>query len=161
MRQLMPIALLLCILNQTVFADTAMTIAGLSKHFGCKKKKNNSCDYNEINPGLGIEWSNKTQDWGRPFVRAGIYKDSYSDTAIYATAGLRQDWPINDSFRAGLGLMAGYLNSSHQNGALVFPFIYTSYKDISLELGYIPDATAFNSKNKSKSIAALQLRWDF
>ncbi|MCX7205325.1 MAG: hypothetical protein NT086_04940 [Proteobacteria bacterium] len=161
MRHLSLIAALLCLFNQAAFADVAMTVNGLSKHFGCEKKKGNPCDYNEFNPGLGIEFSTKTQDWGKPFVRVGAYRDSYSDTAAYATVGIRQDWPINDSFKAGLGIMGGYLNSPHQNGAVVLPFIYASYKNIAIELGYVPDAQAFNSKNKSKSIATLQLRWDF
>ncbi|QBC43662.1 hypothetical protein [Iodobacter fluviatilis] len=161
MRSKIPYALFFCLFSASTFADYSLLIDGVSKHFGCKKNRHNPCEYNEINPGLGIELSSKTSNWGIPFIRAGAYKDSYSDAAAYAAMGVRQDWEISGPFRFGAGVMGGYLKSKRQDGAIALPFIYLTYKDLALELGYIADTQILNQRNKAKSLATLGFRWDF
>lgn len=65
-----------------VQAETALLLFGASHHWGCDHNRY-SCDYQEFNPGLGIELSRQTDSWGKVFARIGSYNDSYGEQTGY------------------------------------------------------------------------------
>lgn len=71
-----------------VQAETALLLFGASHHWGCDHNRY-SCDYQEFNPGLGIELSRQTDSWGKAFTRIGSYNDSYGELTGLFTIGIR------------------------------------------------------------------------
>ncbi|TCP14583.1 antimicrobial peptide resistance and lipid A acylation protein PagP [Crenobacter luteus] len=140
-------------------ADTALLIFGASKHSGCDKK-NEKCFFNEFNPGLGLEWSPAEYTWGRPMVRAGSYKDSFSKAAYFLMAGARREWSVGGGVKVGLGIQAGYINGSGEdNGVGLLPILSIGYRRLALEVGYVPVINDFGLE-RDVSVTTFSLRWD-
>ena len=156
MHKLWIIGLFGCMQVSAALADTSLLVFGASKHFGCDR----SCDFQEFNPGVGLELSSPTVDWGRPFVRFGAYRDSFGDMAGFAAGGLRNDWPLSGDWRAGIGMMVGY-QISPRDGIIALPFVYIASGSLAVEAGFVPFTRMGNRSHKARQIATLNVRWDF
>ncbi|MFB0823669.1 hypothetical protein [Chromobacterium violaceum] len=143
-----------------VQADVSILVPFASKHYGCDHKKH-TCDFHQFNPGLGLEWSPQEYGWGRPIVRAAGYSDSGAKFAYFVAGGWRKDFNIVDSVKLGLGIYAGYLNGSDQNGFAALPFVSVGYKKLSFEVGY-GDSKAGHHKHKEdvNHILTFSARYD-
>lgn len=142
----------------------ALIVHGLSIHSNCDEgngPKAKTCDFENYNPGLGLEWSVLgNHDSGTLSLRGGIYRDSYSDTATYAGANYRKLWNVYSDWQAGLGLMAGYLNGSGVDGFAMLPYGIIAYNRLSLEIGYAPKTDIVPEK-KHSTVTSFTLRWQF
>jgi len=105
--------------------DLELTVFGLSYH------TNRDYDYNEVNPGLGLNFvfSSKDDNFWHPswVLSGGFYKDSYSDTATYLLVGPRLTLGYDDSFHVSGGFGAGYFNGSGNNGLGYIPVVTVGY----------------------------------
>ncbi|RXZ42525.1 hypothetical protein [Crenobacter cavernae] len=140
-------------------ADVSALVFGASHHGACDSSRF-SCDFNQSNPGLGLEWSPGETDWGRWLVRGGTYHDSYREQAYFLAGGWRKEWTLVGDLKAGVGLLAGYLHGSGVDGFGVLPMASVQFKRLALEVGYIPK-THLAGKNGEVAVTTFTLRWDF
>ncbi|MEN7527916.1 hypothetical protein [Cupriavidus sp. DL-D2] len=119
----------------------------VNSHFGHAK------GYNEVNPGLGLEAG---KSWW--FVGALTYRDSYYKQAYAAYAGTRYQLPIGAGFTLDAGLRLGYLNGSGWHGAMVMPSLGVSYKNVGVEMTFLPPV---NSGKAKDGVLAFWLRVAF
>jgi len=152
---------ILMVIWHVTYADTSLLVFGASKHNGCDQTKY-KCDFEQFNPGLGIEWSPSEHWWGRAFLRGGIYSDSERKAAYFTTAGARKDFKLGDKLKLGAGLMAGYLNGSNHNGLVVLPFISLAYDKVALEVGYGDNKQGNHEHQaRARSVTTFSGRIDF
>lgn len=104
-----------------------LLLFGKSFHFG------NDHKYNEVNPGIGLEYH-----WDNWFIGALTYKDSYYKQAYSAYGGYRLPWKLNEDWSVFASIRAGYLHGSGFNGPVAFPTIGVQYKSAALEAMFIP-----------------------
>lgn len=91
-----------------------LNIYGLSYHF---LKDNQSRElFNEVNPGLGIRgtWCTSHNNWTA--LEAGIYRDTFRNTAKYATVGYHLR--LLKGFRAGFNVGL-YSSESIRNDEII------------------------------------------
>lgn len=72
---------LLMLISTLALADVSLLVPFVSKHYGCDPAKH-KCEFHQFNPGLGLEWSSKEYDLGRPILRAAAYSDSPKNLLI-------------------------------------------------------------------------------
>lgn len=104
-----------------------LLLFGKSFHYG------NDTKYNEVNPGIGLEYH-----WDNWFIGALTYKDSYSKQAYSAYGGYRYPWKLNEDWALIASLRVGYLHGSGFNGPVAFPSIGLQYKSVTLETLIVP-----------------------
>lgn len=111
-----------------------------------------SYDYNDYNPGLGLEyrWPNGL------FVGGAAYYDSYRKTAYTAFAGYQLTWHVSSSVGLFAAARAGYLNGSGIHGPILIPSIGLEYKRFALEAEVIPKV-----KHDGTNVVGLFARWRF
>lgn len=126
-----------------------MVIMGKSWHFGGNPittrhvenmryvTESHGYDYNDWNPGLGIEyrWPNGL------FVGTLTYLDSYRKQAYAAYAGYQLTHHVSSDWAVFVAGRAGYLNGSGFHGAMFMPTVGVQYKRVSIELEVIPKFT--------------------
>ncbi|WP_033137054.1 hypothetical protein [Aeromonas finlandensis] len=144
--------------------DLSLLIHGASIHSGCEKgtgKKSKTCDFNGVNPGLGMAWVFLgDNDTGKLALRGGFYKDSYEKTAGYAGFSYRKEWYFTEHAFAGLGVQAGYLNGSGTDGFAALPMATIGYKSLALEIGYAPKVNWVVGR-EHVAVTTFSLRWTF
>jgi hypothetical protein len=107
--------------------DLELSVFGLSYH------TNRDYDYNEVNPGLGLNLTfssleKQNQNWYLSWVLSGgFYKDSYSDTATYLLVGPRLTLGYDDSFHVSGGFGVGYFEGSGNTGIGYIPVVTVGY----------------------------------
>jgi hypothetical protein len=142
--------------------DLSVLIYGASIHSDCQASKGphgKTCDFNNINPGLGVDWVFLgDSDTGKLSLRGGGYEDSYEKFAVYAGFMYRKEWYLTESLFAGLGLQAGYLDGSGINGFAVLPVVSLGYKNLALEIGYAPKLDNVPGR-KHVAVTSFGLRW--
>ncbi|POA97618.1 hypothetical protein C2134_17505 [Chromobacterium sinusclupearum] len=151
---------LLMLISVPTLADVSLLVPFASKHYGCDPAKH-KCEFHQFNPGLGLEWSPKEYDLGRPILRSAAYSDSSKKFAYYAAAGWRKDFNIFNGWKVGMGIYAGYLNGSDHDGFAALPFMSVGYKRFSIEVGY-GDSKAGHHKHKEEvnHILTFNARYD-
>ncbi|MFM5376425.1 hypothetical protein [Aeromonas dhakensis] len=161
-KYLLASSLFLLPLTTSAAEDLSVLIYGASIHSGCEKAKGphgKTCDFNNINPGLGADWVFLgDQDTGKLSLRGGAYEDSYEKLAAFAGFMYRKEWYLTGSFFAGLGLQAGYLDGSGMNGFAVLPVVSLGYKNVALEIGYAPKMDHVPGR-KHAAVTSFGLRW--
>ncbi len=76
---------------------------------------NDSRHYNQINPGVGIEWVNGATHYG-----GGVYLNSSARLSVYGVVG----WETNPARRIGVGVEVGAVTGySVPVLPLAFPFV--------------------------------------
>ncbi|PJG59913.1 hypothetical protein CUC53_04745 [Aeromonas cavernicola] len=142
--------------------DLSILIHGASIHSDCqqgKSKKSKRCDFNDINPGLGLaRVIAGNQQTGKLALRGGAYYDSLEELAYYGAFSYRKEWYITPHVFAGLGLQAGYLNGSGMHGLAALPMATLGYKSWALEIGYAPKVD-FVPGRKHVAVTTFSLRW--
>lgn len=107
--------------------DLELDVFGLSYH------TNRDYDFNERNPGLGLDVVFSSKKSSEDFWRAsmvlsgGVYKDSFSERAEYLFAGPRLTMGYDDSLHAMISVQGGYLDGSGTNGLSAFPVVGFGY----------------------------------
>lgn len=148
-------AILLSILlgiSTPVLADgPSLLVLGKSFHFG-----GNTSGLNGTNPGLGIEYSWSAPDRVSYFVGGLTYYDSYRKQAYAGYAGVRYTLPLGGPWSVSASLRAGYINGSGFNGPMVLPTIGIGYRNVSLEVMYIPKVN-----NRTVNVIGIFGRWEF
>ncbi|TCP14584.1 antimicrobial peptide resistance and lipid A acylation protein PagP [Crenobacter luteus] len=139
-------------------ADVSVLIFGASKHGKCDETRF-ECAFNESNPGLGLEWSPGERSWGRWLVRGGSYYDSYREEAYFFAGGWRKEWELVGRFKAGLGVLVGYLDGSGVDGVGALPLLSLQYRRLALEVGHIPRAEV-SGRRGDVAVTTFALRWD-
>ncbi|RQO71126.1 hypothetical protein DBR44_11805 [Aquitalea sp. FJL05] len=148
------------------YADSSFSLllSGASIHSGCqqgKGEKAKSCEFNNNNPGLGLEWAFAgNEDNGRWFTRVATYRDSFEQQAWYVSAGYRKEWRIIGPVYLGAGVQAGYLDGSGIKGLAALPMISLGSKDVALEIGYAPKTNTVG-QHKRVNVTTFSLRWSF
>lgn len=135
-----------------------LMVMGKSWHFGHNVHPNTSTmtyagpDYNDYNPGLGLEyrWPNGL------FVGGAAYYDSYRKTAYTAFVGYQLTWHVSSSVGLFVAARAGYLNGSGVHGAVVIPSVGVEYKRVALEAEVIPKVSS-----SGVNCIGLFARWRF
>lgn len=89
--------------------------------------------YNQVNPGLGLEYH-----WDNWFVGGLTYKDSFYKQAYAAYGGYRLPYHINENWSVYASLRVGYLNGSGIHGPVALPTVGITYKRTSVEAMYLP-----------------------
>lgn len=107
--------------------------------------------YNQVNPGLGLEYH-----WDNWFVGALTYRDSFYKQAYSAYGGYRLPYHINEDWSVYASLRVGYLNGSGFHGPVALPTVGVTYKRVSVETLFIPK----NCSNCS-AVVGLFLRISF
>lgn len=140
--------------------EVSVILHGASVHSGCQEgsgKKAKKCDFNGVNPGVGIDWrflgDEKT---GFVSIRGGGYKDSYYNFAYYAGTTYTKEWLLAENLSLGFGLQGGYLNGSEHHGFVMLPMVLVSYKNVTLEVGYV--SKSWGDKVRS-NVTMFSLRW--
>ncbi|TSP14028.1 hypothetical protein [Cupriavidus campinensis] len=131
-------------------AETNILLFGTSHHVN--SHMGHAKGYNEVNPGLGLEWG-KEPWW---YVGALTYRDSYYKQAYAAYGGVRGKVDLGYDFHLEGGLRLGYLNGSGWHGAMVMPTIGVGYKNVAMELTFLPPV---NSGKAQDGVIALWLRF--
>lgn len=107
-----PLSLALLLLSSTATAtplfahDTVrIQLSGVSKHFVDSSEAH---DYNEIHPGLGVEWG-RVSPSGRWATKAalGVMEDSYEQASLYAMLSRQYRLPIGQRWTLESGVAAG------------------------------------------------------
>ncbi len=95
-KYLLTSSLFLLPLTTSATEDISVLVYGASIHSGCEKAKGphgKTCDFNNINPGLGVDWAFLgNQETGKLSLRGGGYEDSYEKFAAYAGFMYRKEW---------------------------------------------------------------------
>jgi hypothetical protein len=99
----------------------SLVFSGVSHHFGQREYRENGQmrHFNEINPGIGVEYGLGKHGPFSTYVTAGIYKNSVYNTSKYLAAGIE----TNGSKFVGAGIEGGLL---------------TGYPDMPVPLAAIP-----------------------
>lgn len=141
--------------------EFALLIHGAAIHSDCTQGKganSKTCDFNNVNPGLGLAWVFLgDHDSGKLALRGGAYKDSFSELALYSGLSYRKEWYLTPYLFGGLGLQAGYLDGSGVNGAAALPMVTLGYKSWALEIGHAPKLEFVLGK-KHVSVTTFSLR---
>lgn len=132
-------------------AETDMLVFGKSWHHG----KQSQYFYNEVNPGLGLEWRRSADS--RWIVGGFALEDSRKNIGGAVYGGWRYTYPLTGHWRLEATLRAGWLKDGAYNGPAVLPTIGVGYKRLTIEATYMP---SFGS-DRSKGAAVVFARWRF
>lgn len=142
--------------------DLSLLIHGASIHNDCEKGKgvkSKTCEFNGLNPGLGLAWVFRgDNETGKFALRGGMYRDSHENTAGYGGVSYRKEWYFTEHVFAGVGGEAGYLNGSGTDGLAVFPMATIGYKSWALEVGHAPKIK-WVSGRRHVAVTTFSLRW--
>lgn len=117
-------ALLLLLLLAGCQAPARLQIHGLSRHGEPRSWVHRDREWNEVNPGLGV------QVGGRAFITAGVYENSYAELSPYAGAG----YAVVKGETFELGLLGGVADYGY---AKAIGFLYARAGWV--QVGYAPD----------------------
>lgn len=148
-------------LSGQLLASPALLLFGASHHSACDTRKFR-CQFESFNPGAGIEWGwdQSLLAGGMPLVRAGVYRDSYDETAAFMAAGWRRTWPLGGRWEVGVIVLAGYLHGSGIDGFAALPLATLGYGPLALELAYIPKGQVGGLQG-DVAVTSVNLRWAF
>lgn len=118
-------------------------------------------DYNEVNPGLGLEYVKEHGRFlggqGSWLVGGFVVHDSCRRTGGAAYGGYRLTYPISDSgVRFEATIRGGWLKDCDWNAPAALPSIGLGYKNFTLEGTYIPAL-----KKDHASAVVIWARWRF
>ena len=96
---------------------------------------NNSEDYNEFNPGIGLEYH-----YEHFFLAAGYFYNSLDKSSFYAGVGKELTWGTHLSFGAGAtaGLITGY-DSGQEPRFAALPYLFVTKNRLTFKAYYIPE----------------------
>jgi hypothetical protein len=80
-----------------------VTLGGISKHDG-ERIDSSGQDYNEINPGFGVEYA-LTENWS---LSTGVFHNSYNENSLYGAAFYQFLGDQKHRFGLSGGLFTGY-----------------------------------------------------
>ena len=96
---------------------------------------NNSSDYNQFNPGIGLEYH-----YEHFFLTGGYFYNSLDKNSFYAGIGKELTWGTHLSF--GLGAIAGALTgyeSGQEPRFAALPYLFITKDRLTLRAFYIPE----------------------
>ena len=96
---------------------------------------NNSSDYNQFNPGIGLEYH-----YEHFFLTAGYFYNSLDKNSFYAGIGKELTWGTHLSFGVGAaaGVITGYKSGQEPTFAAL-PYLFVTKGRATLKAHYIPE----------------------
>lgn len=113
-------------LSPSYWLPDRVSIPTASFHYGDWGDEN-SDDFNETNPGLILTWEERALGLNYSL---GAYRDSYSDTTVYASAS--RMWAITPELHGGVVL--AYRNSDGAGFTGFAPSLHFTYRNIFIDV---------------------------
>jgi hypothetical protein len=145
------ILVLVCLYGGPQLIAASAHAAEAAVSLGCCSKHLSEGDYNEVNPGIGVEYGG----FGR-FLTAGVMRDSDSNASPYAGGGLRLS--LNRNIHVG-----GFVGVLHRSDSgtipAAAPTITVGGSKVAANLVYIPAVEGAKGGKDTVSVFYLQFRF--